>query len=1164
MSTKVFANQARSASCALYGVDSGKIKRYSFSMIVMLLATAQWLIASVTTAQSLDSVMINISVKNETLLNTFHKIEKQTPFRFMYREKQITHIRNINLSESHIPLSRLLDVLLTPNGLSYSAVDKRILIAPDTQKTIKQDTQENSTAEKTISENANIIVKGTVVDAESRLPIRGVNIIVKGTTQGTKTDDDGNFSVSVAGSSSVLIFSYVGYESQEVRVGENSTLNILLKVEVKSLSDVLVIGYGTVKRSDLTGSVSSVKGSDLAKAAPVDVLSGLQGRAAGVRITASEGAPGAGMNILIRGTNSLGSSSPLIVVDGIPGIPTTSLNANDIESIEILKDASSTAIYGSRGANGVIMITTKRGKKGREQVDYIGNASFNEVIKKIDVLDAYTYALLRNEGQATANKLSGTSDPLPFDGELHYNSTTNSYYRAPKPEEFIGQGTDWQDILFRRSMTQNHTLTVSGGTDAGTHLLSVNYLNQEGVIIGSKYEKIAFRTNLNRNINKWLTVGNNLLFSTDKNSMVKTNNTNENVFASGVTRSALTYPPTISIIDTLTKTNSFVPNLINPYVYTTQLFTQNRQTYFNAYTYLEAQIVKGLKFRQNVGFMIAHGNNDEYIPIVISLAERGRAEVNTSINKGLLSESILSYSQTFGKHTVGATAGAVVENWIYESRLNRVNNFSSDLFLTNNFGAATGIPFVQNGKSQSSLASMLGRLNYNFDGRYLATISFRGDGSSKFSKKNKWAYFPSAAFAWVISSEKFLRDKEFISELKLRTSYGETGNQAISSYQTQNKLIPALYPINGNLVSGFADNQGAGPGNDDLKWETVKQFDVGIDASFFNGRLGFTVDYYYKRTTDLLQSIVIPGSTGFLTKVVNSGEIENKGLEVLVNGGPVRTPNFSWDVSANISFNRNKILKLADGVTEQFARALDHRANNVPFIQRIGYAVGTLYGRVENGIFRNEAEVRALPQYANLPDAAVQALIGEISYADLNGDGFVDDNDRQIIGDVNPRYFFGFNNDLRYKQFDLNIFINGVIGGDIINMNNQFINDIGGFLNTTRDVYNNRWTPENWENATYPKAWLTYTRNIYTTSRYFESGTYIRLRNIVLGYTANVRNSPISKLRVYISGINLLTISKYKGFDPDVNAFGGAARSGVDFASYPTSKTVNLGVQLSF
>jgi len=1025
------------------------------------------------------------------------------------------------------------------------------------------------------------IIKGTVQD-ENSAPLPNCAVMIKGTQIGVHSDAAGNFSITVPKERNILVFSFMGMKTVEVSVSVSTTMTIKMQSSRSALDEVVVIGYGTVKRRDLTGSVSSVSGEDLRKSAPVDVISALQGRAAGVMVKANDGAPGAGLNIQIRGANSFSSSNPLYVIDGIPfggsngsNTPSSSggslqrsnalasLNPNDIESIEILKDASATAIYGSRGANGVVIITTKRGKVGPDKVEYVGNMSYSEPTKKLKVLDAYQFALMRNEGQRTANALAGTSEQLPFDGEMHFYPIANTFIRAPLPEEFIGKGTNWQDVIFKKAITNNHTVTVSGGSAAGNHLLSLSYVNQQGIIIGSQYEKFTLRTNLNRNIKDWLVVGTNILFSSETNNFVKTN-TNDNTFAAGVTRSALTYPPTVNVIDSITNTETQIANLVNPYLFTTQMYNKVKSTSIFTSSYFEATIMKGLKFRQNFGYGLYNGKRDEYIPKIVSIADKGIAYVSQDSWSAITSESVLNYLKTFNtKHNLGATLGTTFEKWVSESRYNKVTNFPSDFFLTNNFGAATGIPIIGNGKGQSTLSSVLGRVNYNYDQRYFMTVSYRADGSSKFSKNNKWAYFPSAAFSWNVKNESFLKTSKSVDELKLRVSYGKTGNQAISSYSTQNKLTPSLYPMDGALTSGFADNQ---PGNDNLKWETTDQYDAGIDLGFFNNRLGFTVDYYFKRTNDLLQSIIIPGSSGFTSKRVNSGAIENKGLEISVRGVPVTNKNFSWNASGNISFNRNKIISLKDGTTQQFAGALDHRASSVPFIQKIGYPIGTLYGRVEEGIYRNEAEVRSVPQNAGLTDAAVKALIGEVHYADLNGDGIVDDNDRTIIGDVNPDFFFGINNDFKYKNFDLNIFINGVVGGDVINMNNTFLNDIGTMYNTTQEVWDNRWTPENWEHAKYPKAWTTYTRNFYITKRFFESGTFLRLRNVVLGYTYDFQKfKAIDRVRLYVSGTNLLTITQYKGFDPDVNAYGDdPARRGVDFGSYPTSKTWNVGVQVNF
>jgi TonB-linked SusC/RagA family outer membrane protein len=1004
---------------------------------------------------------------------------------------------------------------------------------------------------------------GTVLD-EQKNPIVGVSVIIKDTYVGTITDSDGKFQLSVPENAESLVISFIGMKTIELEIGNQTSFDIIMTEDLIGLDEVVFIGYGSVLKKDLTGSVATVKGSEIAKGNPLNVQSGLQGKIPGAVIVSDEGAPGSGASILIRGANSFSGSEPLYVVDGVVDISLSSLNPNDIASIEVLKDASSTAIYGSRGANGVVIVTTKKGLKGSNKVEYMGTIGTSRVAKTLDVLDAYTYALLRNEGITAANAITGTNEPLPFDGQMHFDPISGDSARAPLPEDYIGKGTNWQDIVFQNAFTQNHTLTISGGTDEGNHFYSFGFLDQEGVIIGSRYKRFTFNSSVNRNINKWIKTGFNMVLASDDNSMVTSNNTGDNVFASGVTRSAMTYPPTIPVIDTVTQDFSYVPNLINPHVYTTALHTKEKGTNFSIAPYIEAEIFKGLKYRQNLVFYKSFSKNDSYIPITISLADHGKANIYEGSYQGLSTEGILSYTYDIGKHSISAISGFTYENGVSEYLSNSVNNFSTDAFLNNNFSVATGTPSVTNGKSETSLMSGIARITYNFDSRFLATATYRADGSSKFSKNNKWAYFPSGAIAWVVSNEEFLKQNSIIETLKIRASYGISGNQGISPYGTQSKLIPALYPMNGSLVVGFAENTGAGPGNDNLKWESISQFDIGVDAALLKGRIGFTIDYYAKKTTDMLQRILIPGSTGFTQKLVNSGSIENKGMEFQVNGSPIKKSSFGWNINANISFNKNKILELTEGVTEQFAGALDHRSYNNPFIQKVGYSIGTLYGRVEEGIYKNEADVRSLPQNDGLPNAAVLALIGEIKYKDINGDGLINNNDRAIIGDVNPDFIYGIYNEFTYKNFDLSIFINGVIGGDIINMNNTFIDDLGGMYNTLSDNYENRWTPENWDKATSPKAWYTYTRNPYITGRYLESGTYLRIKDIVLGYKIQNISSKLENIRLYATASNLYTFTKYKGYSPDINAYGNSSRRGVDYSSYPASKSFNLGIQVNF
>ncbi len=1030
-------------------------------------------------------------------------------------------------------------------------------------------------------------ISGSVKDIDGN-PLGGASVAVKNSNLSTSTNEAGNFTIQVPANARALTVSYVGMQTQEVAIGNSNTVSVTLEAATNTLNDVIVIGYGAVKRRDLTGSVASVRGADLIRAAPTDVVSALQGRMAGVVVSTSDGAPGAGLNIQIRGTNSFSSgTSPLYVIDGVPyggsnagntpasasgGITQTTnalgfLNPNDIESVEVLKDASATAIYGSRGANGVVLITTKKGKKGLDKVEYSGNYGISQVIKKIPVLNAHTYALLQNESYETANRIEGTTYDIPYSGEMRLDIRSGKMNKTKTPDEYIGLGTDWQDILFRNAITNNHTVSVSGGSNAGSHLLSINYLDQDGVIIGSGYKKFAVRTNLNRNIKDWLVVGTNLNFAQETNSMVKTNTT-DNAHAEGVTRSALTYSPTLTLMDTLNNDFSQSELITNPYLYATTLYNRVRSNSFYTSSFLEASLYKGLKFRQNVGFTTYTARRDEYLPRTTYEGRNldGVAAIGINDWNHIVSESIFSYLTELGKHSISATTGFIYEKSEYKFENNRATGFVNDLLQNNNMFAAKNHDKTRTGRGESALASFLGRVNYNYDNRYLLTVSYRADGSSKFAKNNKWAYFPSVAAAWSVTDEEFMRSSKTFTQLKIRAGYGKTGNQAISSYGTLDRFTPIDYVFNGTPVSGYVPDQFAGPGNDDLKWETTDQLNIGVDAELANSRIRFTADYYYKKTSDLLQRLVIPGSNGFTSKLVNSGSIENKGVELTLNVVAVNTANFSWTIGGNISFNRNKILSLGNDVTEQFAQSLDYRAQNAPFIQRVGLPIGALYSWVEEGIYRNEAEVRADPVNSGLSDANIIKKIGEIRYRDLNKDNVIGVEDRTIIGDVNPNYTYGINTNLVYKNFDLNIFINGRHGGDIINMNYRLFNDVGTYNNITQEAYDNRWTPENWEHATYPKAWYQYSRSFYITRRFLESGTFLRLRNVVLGYNLPLKSKRIfERVRVYVSGTNLVTISDYKGFDPDINGFGdNPALRGVDLAAYPNSKTVNFGVQVGF
>lgn len=1031
-------------------------------------------------------------------------------------------------------------------------------------------------------------VTGTVRD-DKGTPLVGATVTVKNSTISTATDAAGKFTLMMPPGVHVLVISHVGMQTQELAARGTSAGVIVLKPSAANLGDVVVVAYGTVKKKDLTGAVETISGSDLLKGTPTNIVSGMQGKMAGVVVSQSDGAPGAGLNITVRGSNSFIGTQPLYVVDGIPyiignGDATPSsvsgseqstvnalsfLNPNDIESITVLKDASATAIYGSRGSNGVVIITTKKGKKGEDRVELDGNMAVSKVIREIGMLDAYGYASMQNEAVSNANYFEPGPTPrtLPFPGTVQPSPThPDSMVYYPGPKDFIGKSNDWQKEIFQTGITNNYTLNVSGGNEKGTYLLSGSYLDQTGVIQDSRFKQMGIRANLTRNVKSWLTVGSNTSFNRSTNQLVKTNN--EDLSGGvGVVKAALAFAPTAPLRDSTTNQFTAATEISNPYVYVHSVKNQVLVANIFSSNYLEATIMKGLTFRQNVGISYYNNQREQYYPRTVyeGLSYLGLAYQSQGWYNSITSESLLNFAKTLGDHQLLFTGGFTYEDDQASNKSQQASNFVNDALQDNNMSGGQNMPVLTTNKTKSDLVSFIGRVTDNIKDRYLFTLSFRDDGTSKFQPRNRWSQFPSGAFAWHFSNEAFFQSLvSTISDAKLRVSYGRTGNQGVGPYMTLSKLIPYPYTFNGSLANGYADDYYAGPGNADLKWETTDQYDAGLDLAFLRNRITFHGDIYYKRTHDLLQNITIPPTTGFGTQLVNRGEVANRGLELTVAAIPVTTKTFSWNLSANISFNRNKIVSLGGGVTQQFATRINTNGDQ-PFIQKVGQPIGALYGYVEQDIYRNEAEVRADPVMAGQGDAIIRRTVGEIRYKDLDHDGAITSKDQTLIGDVNPKFTYGFTNSFTWKGFDLNFLIQGVYGNDIINMNTYYLSNIGGFNNVTQKMWNDRWTFTNWENAKSPKAEQQYWREFRFSRRFIEDGSYIRLRNITLGYNLRPRVNFIQTFRVFATVNNLVTITKYSGYDPDINGYGDdPSRRGVDMGGYPSSKVYNLGVQCTF
>ncbi|WP_462353377.1 SusC/RagA family TonB-linked outer membrane protein [Alistipes timonensis] len=1033
-------------------------------------------------------------------------------------------------------------------------------------------------------------VKG-VVRTENGLPVAGVSVVIKGTLRGTTTDAKGAFAIQ-AKSADVLVFSFIGYQTAEIRVGAQTHIEMVLSEQATELDDVVVIGYGTAKKSDLSGAVASIRADDVMKGtANTSINQALQGRLAGVTVSQNDGAPGSGVNINIRGVNTfLSNSQPLYVVDGIPFDPPATprsaentdnsaesvtnamafINPHDIASIEVLKDASATAIYGSRGANGVILITTKKGTSRKPVVEFSANMSISKVRKTIPVLNGYEFATYRNEQQENGFIYDGVPyREKVFPGRFDFMTSSDgtvigARYKAA-PEDYLNpgwvygtdpagrewrswvEGTDWQDEIFQIGISQEYNIQVSGATDKGNYAFSGNYTSQDGTIKNTGYDRFTLRANISQEIVKGITAGINLSYANAVNNFAKSNSMSQSFL-----RSALMFPSTISKSD-FSQNEELASLVTNPISYVDN--AKNQLTSDNVFSsaFVSIKLAPGLTFRQNLGLSYFANERSTYYnretgegfaPTI-----NGRGGYSDNVQRNLTEESMLTYANTFNKiHNLNIVGAVTFEQTAFTSKTMSGTNFPSDITENYDMGAALNPGPLVTDKRRNRLFSLLGRINYVLKDRYIFTASFRRDGSSKFSKSNRWSNFASGAIAWRISEEPFIKRLEIFDNLKLRASFGQTGNQGIPDYLTSYMMQMNKYVFSGKDASGYRSGSAFNP---NLRWETTDQYNVGLDIGVLKNRINLTVEYYYKNTKDLLQNFKIPESSGFTNQMMNQGRVTNEGLEIQGNFRVLERA-LSWSIDANISFNRNRI---KDMPHDQFATRLWYSADNA-FIFRNDCPVGSIYGYVEDGFYDNEAEVRANPDYANATDATVKSMIGEVKYRE----------GQHIIGNTNPDYTFGMTHNFSWKNLSFGFFLQGMVGNDIFNGNLQNIT-LSSPYNITRDAYKTRWTPENREHAKWPKASNQVKRTWLVSDRYVEDGSYLRLKNVNIGYTFNRPKfcKHISSINIYASVTNLFTITGYSWYDPDVNAFGGdASRRGVDIYSYPTSRTFSFGVKVQF
>lgn len=1009
-------------------------------------------------------------------------------------------------------------------------------------------------APEVAAQESQMSVRGRVL-AEDGEELAGVSIRVKDANQSTFSNARGEFSLDIQGSGKTLVFTYVGFATREVVVNDQRFLEVRLKASEELLEEVVVIGYGTVRKSDLTGSVASVRSEQLRAMPVTSVDQALQGRAAGVQVVQTSGVPGAGTNIRVRGTTSVNASSePLYVIDGMlinndqnemaiasrgPRIsPLASLNPGDIESVEILKDASATAIYGSRGANGVVLITTKKGKTGEGQISFDMYYGVQEPSRKLELLNAEQFASLVNEANINAGR--------------------NPVYVNPGT---LGQGTDWQNELFRTAPMANYQLSFSGGNDRTRYAVSGGYFTQEGIVTGSDFQRFSFRNNIESDVKKYLTLGANVSYSHMESNGVLTG---PGQIVPGVIAGALQFNPIATVYDP-TQTLGYTfehllkTNIANPVAEAREYQSVNKTGRFLSNVYAQVKFSPALSFRSSFGVDLLRSKSDSFGPYGLKRTQNSLGEASAGSLDAMtwIATNTLNYNRDFAANNLNFVLGTETQQFKNTMFAVNVFDFPDGRTGFHNLGAGQNPQPPANAESEWSLVSFLARVNYTLDRKYLFTVSGRSDGSSKFAEGNKFGFFPSAAFAWRAIEEGFMQDQRLFSDLKFRASYGVTGNQSIAPY-TSLALITSF-------GEGVFNN---GPGapivyygreplsypNKDLKWETTRQVNLGIDAAVLNGRVHGSVEFYDKHTYDLLLNTPIPVTSGFQYTLLNVGNVRNRGLDISVNSTNL-TGALKWETGLNFSVNRNRITNLAGGNDVLLA------GGN---ILREGQPIGTFYGYVFDGIYQSDEEAASSAVIAGQKPAAGDRKYKDISGPDGKPDGVINDLDRTIIGSAQPRFTYGIHNQLTYSNFELSFFFQGSQGNQMVNMNMLNLGNMNGQQNVLLSAYEGRWTPENKSN-TYARALATSSDNIFS-SRFVEDASYLRLRNIRLAYSFQpeiLQKLNVGRLSVYASASNLLTFTRYTGYDPEGNAYGGTTNIvGVDDGNYPQAKTFLFGLNL--
>jgi TonB-dependent starch-binding outer membrane protein SusC len=1135
--------------------------------------------------------VITLELRDASIKDVLREIEKQTRYNFVindHRLKDITKTISVSLKEQNIVA--VLNTVLEGTDITYKIKKNHITLIPPSNRadmvTVADsgdrffpiDEVTTRAMEEFFHSIPAIVVTGKVRD-ENDAALPGVNVLVKGTTSGTVTDADGAFSIEVPGDDGVLVFSFIGYVTKEVPVNGQTVLNVQLESDVKTLSEVVVIGYGTQKKSDLTGSVGTVKAEEIQERQLPSLNQALAGRIAGVAVNVNSGRPGGQTNVRIRGSSSINASNnPLYVVDGvILPVGTQTQNSNaidfinpaDIASMEVLKDASATAIYGARGANGVILITTKRGSNTGGKITYDLQLSVPTIgPNRVEMLNAKEF--LQIEELAWRN--AAVYDPSQVNMYGDFTGKTDPTLNRTDPLLFDSNGnplydTDWFKESTQNKLSQNHQLSFTGGNKESTYGAFVGYRDENGLLLNSYLRRYSVRLVFDSQIKSWVTIGGSLSYNNQDDNLVDTGTGGLNSVR--MITEALPFLP-VRYPDGSYSHNSHYPTMEggrnpvdqlvnNKY----QLLTQT--TMGNVYANIK--LAEGLELRSTVGTNIVARERDEFTsrpPLQgptrnpLSPGQKGSGLLRSDRETFWSFENYLTYTKRFAEiHSFTGMLGVSWQETNIFGFQASTTTFLSDYLDTNNLGSAVTINTPASGRARFSFNSYFGRVNYSLRDKYLVTVTGRMDGSSKFGESNKYAFFPSAALAWRVSEEPFMKDNSLISNLKLRTSYGLTGNSEIPTYS-------ALATLSAGYVAVFSNARVTGVGkgrlgNEELKWEKTAQADFGVEIGVLDNRISLEADVYYKKTTDMLLDAPLPHTSGYATITKNVGSMENKGFEIAITTENINRGDFSWNTTFNISGNRNKVLSLATPAPI-FGVGNPNFTNQTGII-RVGDPVGSFWGLVRLGTWgTDEADEAIKYNYRG----GKPILPGDIKYLDVNGDYLINDADRQIIGNAYPDFYGSLINTLRFKNFDITLDFQYSYGNDVLDMTKHSGEDRVSIANSYESVMN-AWTPEN-QNT--PIAAIRDTRAGYVTNvdtHWVEDGSFIRGRNFLLGYTfpaATAERIRVSKLRMYASVQNFMLLTKFSGNDPEVTTYGNVFAQGQTFFDYPKPTMYMFGLSI--